>query len=65
MLDVYHLSHLLTGCAREVCVFLFVLLCKIPYAITAIAAVITWVSAVSYLKNNWDLLKKSWSLPCK
>ena len=65
VLDVYHLSHLLTGCVREACIFLFVLLCKIPYAITAIAAVITWISAVSYLKNNWDLLKKSWSLPCK
>lgn len=65
VLDVYHLSHILTGCARSACVFLFILLCKIPYAITAIAAVITWMSAVSYLKNNWDLLKKSWSLPCK
>lgn len=65
VLDVYHLSHLLTGCTKSVCVFLFVLLCKIPYAITVIAAAITWISAVSYLKNNWDLLKKSWSLPCK
>lgn len=65
VLDIYHLSHILTGCARQVCVCLFVLLCKIPYAITAIAAVITWISAVSYLRNNWDLLKKSWSLPCK
>lgn len=65
VLDIYHFSHILTGCARGVCVFLFILLCKIPYAITAIAAVITWISAVSYLRNNWDLLKKSWSLPCK
>lgn len=63
---MYHLSHLLGGFAQAVCVFLFVLLRKIPYAITVIAAVVTWVSAVSYLRNNWDLLKKSWSLPeCK
>ena len=65
VLDVYHLSHLLKKKKKSVCVFLFILLCKIPYAITAVAAVITWVSAVSYLKNNWELLKKSWSLPCK
>lgn len=66
VLDVYHLSHILTGVAQSVCIFLFVLLCKIPYAITAAAAVITWISAVSYLRNNWELLKKSWSLPaCK
>ena len=63
---VYHLSFLLGGVAQTGCVFLFVLLRKIPYAATVIAAVITWMSAISYLRNNWDLLKKSWSLPvCK
>ena len=66
VVDVYHLSHILTGCPQKVCIFLFILLKKVPYAITAIAAAITWISAVSYLKNNWELLKKSWSLPqCK
>ncbi len=66
VLDVYHLSHLLTGSAKTVCMMTFITLQKVPYAITAIAAVITWISAISYLKNNWDLLKKSWSLPvCK
>ena len=66
VLDVYHLAHILTGSAKSVCIILFITLHKIPYAITAIAAVITWISAISYLKNNWDLLKKSWSLPvCK
>ena len=63
VLLMYHLSHLLSGKPQVVCVFLFVLLRKIPYTVTAIAAVITWVSAISYLRNNWDLLKKSWSLP--
>lgn len=66
VLDVYHLSHLVSGPAREFFQITFLTLQKVPYAITAIAAVITWISAVSYLKNNWDLLKKSWSLPvCK
>ncbi|MCQ2411001.1 MAG: CDP-diacylglycerol--glycerol-3-phosphate 3-phosphatidyltransferase [Elusimicrobiaceae bacterium] len=63
VLDIYHLAQLFTGPARQVCVFLFILLQKIPYTITALAAVITWISAVSYLRNNWDLLRKSWSLP--
>ena len=66
VLDIYHLSFLLTGVARQVCIFLFIILHKIPYTITAIAAVITWISAISYLRNNWELLRKSWSLPeCK
>lgn len=63
VLDVYHLAHLFGGIAQTVCVFLFILLRKVPYAITAVAAVITWISAISYLRNNWELLKKSWSLP--
>ncbi len=63
VLDVYHLAHLLGGVAQKVCWMTFITLCKVPYAMTAIAAIITWVSAISYLKNNWDLLKKSWSLP--
>ncbi|MBO7190680.1 MAG: CDP-diacylglycerol--glycerol-3-phosphate 3-phosphatidyltransferase [Elusimicrobiaceae bacterium] len=63
VLLMYHLSYLLGGIGQEISVFLFVLLCKIPYVATVIAAVITWVSMISYLRNNWDLLKKSWSLP--
>ncbi len=59
-----HLCTLLHGSAQRVCWMLFVTLFHFPYAVTAIAAVITWVSAVSYLRNNWELLKKSWSLPC-
>jgi CDP-diacylglycerol--glycerol-3-phosphate 3-phosphatidyltransferase len=65
VLDVYHLSYLLHGTPQCVCRIIFITLCKIPYLLTAIAAVITWVSAVSYLKNNWELLRQSWSLPCK
>ncbi len=64
VLDLYHLTHILKGNAQVVCQIMFNTLRQIPYAITAIAAVITWVSAISYLRNNWELLRKSWSLPC-
>lgn len=60
-----HLCLLLHGPSQRACVILFITLIKFPYAVTAIAAVITWISAISYLRNNWELLKKSWSLPCK
>ena len=63
VLVVYHLIFLLHGAASRFFLILFVTLHRVPYAITAIAAVITWISAISYLRNNWDLLKKSWSLP--
>ena len=65
VLIVMHLCTLLHGQAQQACFVLYVTLCKFPYAVTAIAAVITWISAISYLRNNWELLKKSWSLPCK
>ena len=65
VVDLYHFSHILSGTAQNFCQIAFETLRSVPYAITAIAAVITWVSAISYLKNNWELLKKSWSLPCK
>ena len=65
VLDLYHLSHILKGNAQTVCQIIFNTLRQIPYAITAIAAIITWVRAISYLRNNWELLRKSWSLPCK
>lgn len=60
-----HLCHLLHGPTQKACWMMFITLIKFPYTVTAIAAVITWISAISYLYNNWDLLKKSWSLPCK
>ena len=63
VLLMYHLSQLLSGVGQVICIFLFVLLRNIPYAITIIAAIITWLSMISYLRNNWELLKKSWSLP--
>ncbi len=59
-----HLCFLTYGPVQRVCCLLFILLYHFPYAVTAIAAIITWMSAISYLRNNWDLLKKSWSAPC-
>ena len=66
VLDVYHLIGLTSGCARRFFTITFYTLQQLPYAMTAIAAVITWISAVSYLKNNWELLEKSWGISaCK
>ncbi len=66
VLDVYHLMLITRGATRYAFEIAFYTLKTIPYGITAIAAVITWISAVSYLKNNWELLQKSWSIDaCK
>ena len=66
VLDVYHLIGLTSGCARRFFTITFYTLQQLPYAMTAIAAVITWISAVSYLKNNWEVLEKSWGISaCK
>ncbi len=65
ILLVMHLLTLLHGAPQRVCWMIFLTLRGFPYAVTAIAAVITWISAVSYLYNNWEILKKSWSVPCK
>lgn len=59
-----HLCFLVHGPLQRACCLLFILMYHFPYAVTAIAAIITWISAISYLRNNWDLLKKSWSAPC-
>ena len=66
VLDVYHLMLMTRGATRYAFEITFYTLKTIPYGITAIAAVITWISAISYLKNNWELLQKSWSIDaCK
>lgn len=66
VVDIYHLAAVTHGTTQKALEILFYTLQKVPYTITAIAAVITWVSAVSYLRNNWELLEKSWSLSaCK
>lgn len=66
VLDIYHLMLMTHDATRYAFEIIFYTLKTIPYGITAIAAVITWISAISYLKNNWELLQKSWSIDaCK
>jgi CDP-diacylglycerol--glycerol-3-phosphate 3-phosphatidyltransferase len=43
--------------------FVNFVLYKLPYHVTVLTAIVTFFSAIPYLSNNWDMLKKSWSLP--
>lgn len=63
--DIYLLVPLTQGGLQKTLCFLSYFLAVYPYPITVIAAVITCLSAITYLKNNWALLKESWSLPVK
>ncbi|HUT85431.1 MAG TPA: CDP-diacylglycerol--glycerol-3-phosphate 3-phosphatidyltransferase [Elusimicrobiales bacterium] len=38
---------------------------QLPYALTVITAVVSWISGVSYIKNHWKLLSDTWSAPEK
>lgn len=61
--DVKLLLPLADGSLRNVLTFLDNLLGTLPYCITVVTAVVTALSGISYLKNNWAMLVKSWSLP--
>ncbi len=61
--DVKLLLPLADGSLKSVLVFLDNLLGALPYTVTVITAVVTALSGISYLKNNWAMLVKSWSLP--
>lgn len=61
--DVKLLLPLADGSLRNVLTFLDNLLGTLPYCITVLTALVTALSGISYLKNNWDMLVKSWSLP--
>ena len=63
--DIHLLMPMLKGGAKKAFCFLDYFLSVWPYPVTVIAAVITCLSAITYLKNNWALLKESWSLPVK
>lgn len=63
--DIYLCVPLTKGALHKSLCFLSYFLAAFPYPITVIAAVVTCLSAISYLKNNWALLKESWSLPIK
>ncbi|WP_428066983.1 CDP-diacylglycerol--glycerol-3-phosphate 3-phosphatidyltransferase [Candidatus Proelusimicrobium volucris] len=61
--DVKLLLPLADGSLRNVLTFLDNLLGTLPYCITVVTALVTALSGISYLKNNWAMLVKSWSLP--
>lgn len=61
--DIYALIQLTSGSFKKYLEFCYSILSVLPYPITVLTAVITCLSAITYLKNNWDMLKESWSLP--
>lgn len=61
--DVKLLLPLSDGSLKNVLTFLDNLLGTLPYCITVVTALVTALSGISYLKNNWAMLVKSWSLP--
>ncbi|MBO7605187.1 MAG: CDP-diacylglycerol--glycerol-3-phosphate 3-phosphatidyltransferase [Elusimicrobiaceae bacterium] len=63
--DIYFCIPLTKGALRELLTFISYVLSVLPYPTTVIAAAVTCLSAITYLKNNWKLLKESWSLPTK
>jgi CDP-diacylglycerol--glycerol-3-phosphate 3-phosphatidyltransferase len=63
ILDIQLITPLFKGAALQNLELVNMVLGKLPYHVTVITAVVTCLSAVSYLKNNWEMLKKSWSLP--
>ncbi len=65
IIDIQVLIPMTKGALRANLDLINIVLCKLPYPITVIAAIVTCGSAISYLSNNWAMLKKSWSLPVK
>lgn len=61
--DVYSLMQLTNGNFKCYMAYIYFILKVLIYPITVITAAITCLSAITYLKNNWEMLKKSWSLP--
>lgn len=63
--DIYFCIPLTKGTLRENLTLISNILSVLPYPTTVIAAAVTCLSAITYLRNNWTLLKESWSLPTK
>lgn len=63
--DIYFCIPFTKGALKESLSMISEILSVLPYPTTVIAAAVTCLSAVTYLKNNWKLLKESWSLPTK
>ena len=63
--DIYFCIPLVKGPLHKSLCFTAYFLMVLPYPVTVITAAVTCLSAITYLKNNWALLKESWSLPVK
>ncbi|MBQ4493545.1 MAG: CDP-diacylglycerol--glycerol-3-phosphate 3-phosphatidyltransferase [Elusimicrobiaceae bacterium] len=61
--DIYALMQLTSGTFQWYMCYIYYILKVLVYPITVITAIITCLSAITYLKNNWEMLKESWSLP--
>ena len=61
--DIYFCIPFAKGALKENLTLISCILSVLPYPTTVIAAAVTCLSAITYLKNNWALLKESWSLP--
>ncbi len=63
IVDIHALIQLTNGNFKHCLENIYYVLKILPYPVTVITAAITCLSAITYLKNNWDMLKESWSLP--
>lgn len=61
--DIQVLTPMMSGTLKNNLCYIDFVLSVLPYPITVIVALVTCGSAISYLKNNWQMLKNSWSLP--
>ena len=65
ILNIYHLSYIMTGGAQRFLKVIYLSSYNLPYAACVITAVVTWASMASYFNKNWGILQKAWSLPVK
>ena len=63
IVDIGALIELTRGPLQHYLRFWYFVLKILPYWITVFTALVTCLSAITYLKNNWEMLKESWSLP--
>lgn len=61
--DIYALMQITSGNFKCYMAYMYFVLKVLPYWIAVFTALVTCLSAITYLKNNWAMLKESWSLP--
>lgn len=65
ILNLHTFAEVHSGQFTETLNIITTLTAQIPYALTVITAAVTWMSAVSYIKNHWQLLRSTWGVPKK